>query len=151
MNTQEDVFHDVEEDLPDSINLGAAEAAKSALPTISGDRYIRAYEEFNKWRNIENVGSIINEKVMLAYFNQLNKIRKPSCLWPTYSMLRSTISNYHDINIHDYTKLITFIKRQLEGYTPKTAETLTGEQVGEFLHIAPDYEYLAIKVSMRTY
>jgi len=64
-----------------------------------------------------------------------------------YSMLRSTIQEKHNINIHNYAQVIQFLKKNSKSYEVKKAKILTSEQCQQFIKEAPDDKYLAIKVN----
>ena len=52
----------------------------------------------------------------------------------------------HNINITDYMKLQSFLKRKSEKYTPNESKILTEEDFSKCLNTAPDQQYLLIKV-----
>mgnify|MGYP000308873942 CR=1 FL=1 len=90
-----------------------AEIAKSValnlLPEKSRDKYEIQYERFSKWCDSKETKNI-SENILLAYFAEKAKVMKSSTLWSIYSMLRSTISVKHDLNISEYKKLIAYLK-----------------------------------------
>ena len=71
---------------------------------------------------------------------------KPTTLWATYSMLKSTIHQKENITIENFKSLIVFMKRKAEGYIPKHAKVLKTTEVEKFLKEAPNNQYLATKV-----
>lgn len=118
---------------------------ENVLPQKSADIYQKQYEIFATWcakRGIKNY----TENVFLVYFSEKAKTCKPSTLWSTYSMLKSTIMIKHNINISKYTKLIAFIKQKNTGYKPKKPNIFTRDDVHKFLIEAPDQMYLMWKV-----
>lgn len=76
----------------------------------------------------------------------MSQTHKPSTLWATYSMLKTTLNINNNININKYDRLIPFLKRQSQGYTQKKSKVLTSEQIQKFLNEADDQKYLLIKV-----
>ncbi|KAB0800183.1 hypothetical protein PPYR_05923 [Photinus pyralis] len=54
---------------------------------------------------------IVNENILLAYFSELSKQGKPSCLWTYYSMLRYMLRVRENLDIsryYLYTLLVEF-------------------------------------------
>lgn len=135
---------------PPDILTEARTACDSLLPSISKDRYITTYENFLKWKNMKNAKSF-SENVVLAYFNELASKYKPSSLWTTYSMLKSTLKMKNDVDINLYTNLIAFLKRRSDGFIKKKSKVLSSNDVEKFLKDAPDSQYLATKVSLPPY
>lgn len=126
--------------------LESAESAKlELLPTKSKKLYEKTYNEFIKWRNENNV-KVITEDILLGYFFEKSKNRKPSSLWSYYSMLKSTLNLYNNINISKFPKLIAFLKRKNDGYKPKKSKILNRDEIELFLKEAPDNVYLMMKV-----
>lgn len=119
--------------------------ALNLLPEKSKKLYTSAYESFMQWRIAKKTESF-SEPVLLVYFNELSKKYKPSTLWTTYSMLRSTINLHNGINIEGYSNLRALLKRQSEGFKPKKADTFSPENIKKFLMEASDDKYLATKV-----
>lgn len=62
-------------------------------------------------------------------------------------MLKSTVKLNDRTDIGTYSNLITFLKQNSENYIPKKSRILSPENIEKFLHEAPDYTYLAMKVS----
>lgn len=106
------------ESMPQNILNRAEKVAQNLLPVKSKEKYEVAYEKFMEWRKTQRTNSFA-EPVLLAYFDELSEKMKPSSLWATYSMLRSTIHARHDINIYDYAPLIQFLIRNSTGYQAK--------------------------------
>ncbi|KAK4882152.1 hypothetical protein RN001_005471 [Aquatica leii] len=63
-----------------------------------------------------------SESVLLAYFSEIAQKGLIASLWPKYSMLKATLNLKENIDISKFSKLIMFIKRQKEGYTPKKSK-----------------------------
>lgn len=135
-----------DEATPPSIIIAADDASKSLLPSTSRVRYERTYSDFMKWRS-ENTANSFSERILLAYFSGLSDKSKPTTLWAYYSMLKSTLSLNHGIDISKYSKLISFLKRQAEGYRPKKAQVFTEAEMKQFIFGARDEEWLVVKVS----
>lgn len=133
---------------PDFIREEAQAVVENLLPTISKERYMKSYNDFIKWRAKKRVKSL-SESVFLTYFSELSKKLQPSTLWSIFSMLRSVINTKHDVNIKNYTKLISFLKRQSDGFKCKKSKVFTAKEVETFLNQAPDEIYLATKVRER--
>lgn len=123
----------------------ANSSIETLIPTKSRKLYDFAYEKFLKWCNEYNVQQY-TENVMLAYFTNLSRKFKSSTLWAQYSMIKSQLNIKHNVKIEKYSKLIAFIKRQGENYTPKKSKVLTQDQFDKFLKDAPNNVYLATKV-----
>lgn len=82
----------------------------------------------------------------MAYFSELSKKYKSSSLWAHYSMLKSTISTNHNIDIKTYLKLTAFLKKQSIGFKSKKSKVLTPNDVEKYLNEAPNEIHLATKV-----
>jgi hypothetical protein len=131
---------------PPKITEAARNTSLNLLPEKSRERYKIAYKQFMDWRTVKNIKSSYSENVLLAYFGELCEKVKPNSLWVHYSMLRSSLIVYHNVNISEYLKLRAFLKRKSDGYKPKKSKTLTSEQINQFLLKAPDDKYLFTKV-----
>lgn len=141
---------DSEDDLPSDVKVRADKAINNLLPSKSKPKYEAAYAKFIRWMKSKNLSNL-SADIMLAYFDELSETLAPSSLWSTYSMLRSVIHTRHNINIHDYSTLIQFLKRKSEGFESKKSQVLTGEEVDKFIREAPDEQYLAMKVNIEFY
>lgn len=143
-----------DEDIPMGTPPELAAEAKLAranlLPPKSEEKYLRTFANFNSWRKKKNTSSL-SENVILAYFNELAKDKKPSTLWAMYSMLKSTIQLKYNINIKNYANLLSFLKRKSSGFKSKKSKILTNEDITIFLNEAPDEIFLAIKVNIILY
>lgn len=120
-------------------------ATLSLLPAKSKDRYLRAFDDFDKWMGKNGVLQI-EEDVMLAYMKEESEKKKPTTLWANYSMLRTVISIKKNIDISKYPLLQSFLKSKSRNYQPKKSTVLTEEEVSHFLSDAPDQAYLVEKV-----
>lgn len=134
---------------PESIKLDALGIVNNLLPEKSKEKYLKAYDDFHKWKTAKGAKSV-SESVLLVYFEYLSCTKKSSSLWCIYSMLRLTISIKHDIKINTYSKLLAFLKRKSDGHRAKKSKVLTAQDVETFLNEAPDHSFLAMKVSMST-
>ena len=130
---------------PPEIAQAAKSVALNLLPEKSRSKYEMQYELFSKWRDSKGTKKI-SENILLAYFAEKAKVMKSSTLWSIYSMLRSTISVKHDINISEYKKLLAYLKRQAVGHKPRKSNTLNFDEIKTFLTEAPDEIYLLQKV-----
>ncbi|KAJ8972083.1 hypothetical protein NQ317_019639, partial [Molorchus minor] len=83
-------------------------------------RYI-AYNRFKKWCAEKNV-QVYSENVLLAYFSENAKNYKSSTLWAQYSMVKSCLIIYDNIDISKFPKLIAFLKRTGDGYQAKISK-----------------------------
>ncbi|KAH0813878.1 hypothetical protein GEV33_008913 [Tenebrio molitor] len=94
------------------------------------------------------IKSSFSENILMTYFGELSKKKKPTSLWTQYSMLRSTLSVHHDVDISKYLRLKALLKRKSLGYKPKRSKTLTSLEINRFLNEAPDEKYLFTKVAL---
>lgn len=118
------------------------------LPTLSQKKYNLTYTRFMDWAKLQNVNSTITESVLITYFREISKTLKPSTLWSTYSMLKSTLSIKQDVDMTHHTKLRAFLKRKSNGYVAKRSKTLTSDEINKFINDAPDYLHLSTKVAL---
>ncbi|KAJ8966414.1 hypothetical protein NQ317_004355 [Molorchus minor] len=93
-------------------------AISNLLPTKSRSLYDIAYNRFKKWCAEKNV-QVYSENVLLAYFSENAKNYKSSTLWAQYSMVKSCLIIYDNIDISKFPKLIAFLKRTGDGYQAK--------------------------------
>lgn len=129
---------------PPDLRQAADTAKQNLLPDKSKKRYENCYAIFNEWCKLKKVRTV-TENVILAYFSELAQQKKPSTLWATYSMLRTTLDINEKIDISKFTKLIAFLKKKNTGYKPKKSSVFTREDIDKFLNEAP-IEYLLQKV-----
>lgn len=132
---------------PPDILSAAKDMTNNLLPAKSRKVYDRCYEEFIDWKTQKKAASF-SENVVMAYFQELSDKYKCSSLWTKYSMLKSTISINHEVDISKYSKLIAFLKRKSQGFKSKKAKTFSAEQLRKFLNEAPGHEHLLSKVHM---
>lgn len=126
--------------------LETAKATSSGLlPEKSKHLYDKVYRKFMEWRILKKASSF-SENVILAYFVELNEKYKSSTMWTFYSMLRSVLLINHDIDLENYGKLRSFLKRKSEGYIAKKSKILAPEEIKKFIAEAPDEIYLLHKV-----
>lgn len=132
---------------PQDIVEAAGAAVLNLLPTKSRNLYDKAYNQFREWCKKKKVQTY-TENVMLAYFHEKSKEYKSSTVWAQYSMLKSCMIVYDNIDISKYAKLMAFLKRNSDGYKAKKSKILTRDQIDSFLSQANDDEYLMIKVRL---
>lgn len=130
---------------PPEITEAAKVTSLNLLPEKSRNLYVSVYNTFMDWRATKNIHSF-SESVLLVYFTELAAKYKPSTLWTHYSMLRSTLNINQGVNIENYVKLRSLLKRRSEGFHPKKANTFSSEEINKFLFQACDEKYLAMKV-----
>lgn len=137
---------DTDENLtPPDILETAKKLTNSLLPEKSRKAYDKCYQDFITWKMNKKANSF-SENVLLAYFQELSDNFKCSSLWSKYSMIKSTLSIYNEIDITKYSKLVSFLKRKSQGYKGKKAKTFSAEHLNKFLNEAPDKLYLSTKV-----
>ncbi|KAJ8976239.1 hypothetical protein NQ317_014218 [Molorchus minor] len=106
-------------------------AISNLLPTKSRSLYYIAYNRFKKWCAEKNV-QVYSENVLLAYFSENAKNYKSSTLWAQYSIVKSCLIIYDNIDISKFPKLIAFFEKNRE--------------IDRFL--SSDKEFLTIKVGL---
>jgi integrase len=136
-----------EEELPDCILEAAAEANLELLPVISRERYEKQYDHFIQWARKKGTTNFKKEEVLLAYFLELSKIMRPNTLWSRFSMIKAVMKIRENLDIGQFYKLITFLKKQSVGFSPKKAKVFSKEDIAKFMEEAPDNVYLLIKVA----
>ncbi|KAJ8968289.1 hypothetical protein NQ317_000831, partial [Molorchus minor] len=99
------------------------------------------------WCAEKNV-QVYSENVLLAYFSENAKNYKSSTLWAQYSMVKSCLIIYDNIDISKFPKLIAFLKRTGDGYQAKKSKILTKSEIDRFLSSADDKKFLMIKVGL---
>ncbi|KAL7298012.1 hypothetical protein TKK_0009020 [Trichogramma kaykai] len=117
------------------------------LPAKSKQKYEATYKKFMEWK-VQKGYTDFTSHVLLTYFKEMSEKFKATSLWATYSMLRSVILTKHNVNIHDFSPLLEFLKTNSKGYVPKKAEILEPEHIRRFLTDAPDDKYLVVKVAL---
>lgn len=103
---------------PPDLRESATSVAKNLLPDKSGFRYEKCFKAFKNWCDNKNVKNF-TENVVLAYFNELAQNRKPSTLWATYSMLRTTLDINEKIDISNVFKINSIFEKEKCGLYPK--------------------------------
>lgn len=150
MNVDEDSDSSSEKEYDGIIPKEMLENAKNLtmdlLPQKSKQNYTAAYNDFKKWRREKKTNSF-DEIILLNYFDMLSESYSPNSLWSIYSKLKLTLNSYDHVNISNYTKLQSFLKRKNTGYQPKKSAVFTKDNIVKFLNDAPDEIYLATKVS----
>lgn len=132
---------------PPEITNIAEKSLDGLLPTKSKERYEQIYSKFMDWRAANQENSY-SENVLLTYFGNLALSFKPSTLWSTYSMLRTTLSVKNDIDISKYPKLRALLKRKADGFKSKKSKILSATDMNNFLENAPDKKYLMMKTAL---
>lgn len=134
--------------MSDKIAEKAQKISANLGPRLSKKKYEEWYCKFMTWRE-QNfcLEKDINEDQLLVYFAEHSEEKKvaPSTLFPLYSMLKSKIYNYHQLDISKYRKLYSYIKDKNIGYRPRKAKALSEDNINIFLSTAPDDIYLAIE------
>ncbi|KAJ8942277.1 hypothetical protein NQ317_010642 [Molorchus minor] len=115
-------------------------AISNLLPTKSRSLYDIAYNRFKKWCAVKNV-QVYSEECFVG-------ILQSSTLWAQYSMVKSCLRIYDNIDISKFPKLIAFLKRTGDGYQAKKSKILTKSEIDRFLSSADDKELLMIKVGL---
>ncbi|KAJ3659552.1 hypothetical protein Zmor_011236 [Zophobas morio] len=115
------------------------------LPQKSKEFYLKVYAQFKDWCKIEKVAKV-SENVLLVYMEEKAKNKKASSLWATFSMLKQTLKLKENVDISKYYKVIAFLKRKNDSYTPKKAAVFEKHQITKFILEAPDEIFLSSKV-----
>lgn len=114
-------------------------------PDKTNCRYKTSYDAFIKWQESNGITSF-GEDVLLAYFNEAAKTYKSSSLWSMYSMLKSTLTRYNNIDISTNSRLTAFLREKAVGFVSKKSKVFSAEEISKFVMEAPDEHYLAMKV-----
>ncbi|KAJ8973446.1 hypothetical protein NQ317_003300, partial [Molorchus minor] len=101
----------LEEESQDIVEA-AGTAILNLLPTKSRNLYDKASENGAREKKVQTY----TENVMLAYLHEKSNEYKSSTVWAQYSMLKSCMIVYDNIDISKYAKLIAFLKRNSDGY-----------------------------------
>uniref|UniRef100_V5GRG2 Uncharacterized protein n=1 Tax=Anoplophora glabripennis TaxID=217634 RepID=V5GRG2_ANOGL len=131
-------------EIPSEILEKANAATAGIIPEKSKSIYNKELKEFQDWK-IKGVKGV-NEDVLLAYFFNLSKKLAPSTLWTKYSMLKSTLRVYKNIEISKFGRLVAFLKSKHKHFQPKKSKVLEKEQIEQFLREALDKDHLMNKV-----
>lgn len=126
--------------------LESVEQTRNTLPEVSRERYQNSYDNFMRWQQTNKITSF-SEDTFLTYFTELSTSLKPTSLWSQYSMIKSTIKLYNNVDIGEYRKVVSFLKAKNEGYVSERAKMFTAEEIRRFLTEAPDIQYLSHKAS----
>ncbi|KAJ3650060.1 hypothetical protein Zmor_021769 [Zophobas morio] len=94
-------------EIPEHILKKAQKANENVLPGTSRSIYEKEYKIFVNWK-IENSVNIINETIMMAYFQELSEKYSSSSLWSKYSMVKATLGVNDNIDISNYHRLTSF-------------------------------------------
>jgi hypothetical protein len=132
---------------PEELKRTVKEAELNLLPAKSRERYLKAYDLFNNWRQQKSANTC-SETVLLSYFIELSQTKQPSTMWSIYSMLKATLKTKKNVHIDTYPKLISFLKRTSVGHKSKKSKVFTASNIESFLNEAPDSCFLATKVSV---
>lgn len=116
------------------------------LPSISKRVYHKRYREFTNWQVTKHYTGI-TEPILLEYFREMSTHAKPNSLFAYYSILKRMVKLYQDVDISTYDHLISFLKQNSTGYTPRKSTVFTAEQIAKFISEAPDDTWLAVKTA----
>lgn len=129
-------------------------ADSKLIPTKSSERYWNAYNAFTKWQQTRDTEAdaddCLAEETLQIYFNELSKKVAPSTLWSQYSMLKTMLNSNHNLNIANYPKLVSFLKKNAQGFRSKKGHVFHVEEIQRFVCDAPNEIYLASKVKLYT-
>ncbi|KAJ3666553.1 hypothetical protein Zmor_001991 [Zophobas morio] len=98
------------------------------IPEKPKIKYKKAYEAFNNWQR-ENDVLLINQNVLLGYFQVLSKNHGPSSLCVYYSIWRSMFNINENIGMKEFYRSPAFIKRQNVGKKVKKAKVLSNNNI----------------------
>lgn len=120
-----------------------------SLPEKSRKRYEIVYKSFRDWQALRKIDSFC-EDILIVYFKELSEKYVSSTLWVNYSMLRSTLSIHHNVNMSSYDRLRNYLKRCSKGFQSTRGQTKTfrAEEINRFIREAPDEIYLVTKVAL---
>lgn len=130
---------------PPEIRQAADALAHGLVPEKSKHRYLKAIELYRKWCEEKKVKNTSSESVLLAYFGEQSRQKKPSTLWAMYSMIRTMLQIEEKTDISKHGKLLAFLKRQNVGFRPKKSNVFSRKNIEDFLNKAPN-NLLPIKV-----
>ncbi|KAJ6646733.1 hypothetical protein Bhyg_01947 [Pseudolycoriella hygida] len=120
-------------------------ASGVALPPASKDKYIKVYDDFQKWNQLNGNGPI-TEKLLLKYFEEHAEKSTASTLLVLHSMLKATLRVNDNIDISSYSELFHFLKMKKSDYKPCSSKLFTDDEIEKFLSEAPDQAWLDVKV-----
>ena len=122
MSAEKAELQDEESNLtPPDVVKCAENAVEKLIPKASKAKYDKVYEEFMKWR-VQHSANSFSEHTVLAFLNEKKEKVAPNTLWAISSMLKSTLLAYHNVNLHDYRKIVPFLKQNATGYKPKKSK-----------------------------
>lgn len=130
---------------PPELREAAQETVLELLPKKSKELYEKEYTRFKEWCT-EHKAARATENVLITYFQEESKSKKSSTLWAKYSMVRSCLNIYENVDISKYLKLQAYLKRLSDGYQPKKSKILEADEINLFITEADDKCYLALKV-----
>ncbi|KAK4887301.1 hypothetical protein RN001_003572 [Aquatica leii] len=130
---------------PKHLTEKAVAVSLDLLPTKSKEKYLSCYDKFVKWKEAEGATSW-SEDVLLSYFAEELSKYAPTTMWSIYSMLKTTISSKHNVDISKYCRLQAFLKKKRIGFASKKSKVSSPTEINKFLREAPDREYLLVKV-----
>lgn len=114
------------------------------LPKNSKRKYKTAYIQFMDWKQRKGYNNF-SESVLMTYIEYLSKTYAPPSIWALYSMLKSTLNNYHNVDISRYSQLKAFLRHKSKGYTPRKIKTFSLDHIHRFIQEAPDQKFLFTK------
>lgn len=122
---------------------------------IASDDKQNGYYEFMRWRTAWNINSF-SEDVFIEFFRQAVKKFAPSSLPVIFTTLKNTMQSIHNVNIGRFASLKDFLSQIGPWDTcDQRSQAVTGPTIGfsndeicKFLTKAPDFQYLAIKVTI---
>lgn len=130
---------------PPDIREYALNINAQLLPEKSREKYESVYSTYKKWQTSRKI-KLTSENVLMVHFKELSQKYKPSTLWSTWSIMKTTLSQKEGIDINQYKQLKSFLKRESDGYKCKKSKVFSSEEIEKFLKEAPDNNYLATKV-----
>lgn len=137
---------DMNEVVPEAIRKEAKNIALESMPDKSKILYVKSYNKFKSWRkNVAKTNSF-KEDVILVYFRHLSNHYSATSLWAFFSMLKTCIITFHQIDIGAYKRVILFLKKCMAQHVVKKSAVFTREHIVTFLNEASDAEYLDSKV-----
>ena len=115
-------------DYGDEIPPEIVEAAKEVTLNLSPDKskrlYVSAYNNFKPWRSTKKT-TLFVEDVFLAYFKDILQTISPPTLWTRFSMVKTTIRTFDQIDISTYHQLIAYITKKKDKHIKNNPNTFT--------------------------
>ncbi|KAJ3615672.1 hypothetical protein MTP99_007019 [Tenebrio molitor] len=134
------------EETPEEVLLVVERINSELLPEKSKARYIAQFNLFKQWCGTNLIESY-TESALLSYFRELVNNEKKS-LWAIFSMLKSCLIVYENVDISKYTKLIAYLKAINKHYKPKRSKSFGDEEIAQFLTTASDHKFLLMKTAL---